>query len=66
MIVLTCGCEIDDFDHAHDVMYKSYGREGNKAIAYATFCGACEDRLRQAGILFDTDEAAFAWLKLEE
>ena len=66
MIVLNCGCEVDDFDHAYDVMYKCSGREGNKAIAYTTYCGACEDRLRQAGQLFDTEEAAFAWLKLEE
>ena len=66
MIVLSCGCEVDDFDHAYDVMYKTFGREGNKAIAHALYCGACEDGLRQAGKLFDTDEEAYAWLKTED
>ena len=65
MIVLTCGDEVQDFDHAFHIMHKATSREGDKAIAYSTACGACEDQYRQAGELFDSPEDADAWLKQE-
>ena len=65
MIVLTCGHEVQDFAHAFDIIHKATSREGGKAIAYSTACGACEDHYRQAGHLFDSQEDADAWLKQE-
>lgn len=66
MIVCSCGHEVDDFDHTYNVMTKSTSRECTKAIAYSTVCGPCEDRYRQHGELFDTDDQAMAWLNKDE
>ena len=65
MIVLSCGHEVDDFDHVHDVMYKSTDRTGEKAISYAVVCGSCEDSHRQQGYLFENEEQAWEWMKTE-
>jgi hypothetical protein len=64
-IVLSCGHEVDDFYHVHNVMTKAYDREGNKAIAYQAVCGPCEDRYRQHGEIFDNIEDAEVWLEQE-
>jgi hypothetical protein len=64
-IVLSCGHEVDDFYHVHNVMTKANDREGNKAIAYQAVCGPCEDRYRQHGEIFDNIEDAEAWLERE-
>jgi hypothetical protein len=64
-IVLTCGHEVDDFYHVHNVMTKAVDREGNKAIAYKAVCGSCEDRYRQHGEIFDSWEDAEEWLERE-
>jgi len=64
-IVLSCGHEVDDFDHSYEVMTKATDREGNKAIAHMLVCGPCEDRYRQHGELFDSEEDADAWLERE-
>jgi len=66
VIILSCGHEVVDFDHAYDIMIKATSREGQKAIAYMTVCGPCEDRYRQQGQIFDTMQDADEWLKKEE
>ena len=66
MIVLSCGHEVVDFDHAYDIMVKATSREGEKAIGYMTVCGPCEDQYRQVGNIFDTEEQAQQWLNKEE
>jgi hypothetical protein len=43
-------------------MTKSTDRYGNRAIAYQTVCGPCEDRHRQAGDIFDFEEVAYLWV----
>ena len=65
-IVLSCGHEVDDFYHVHNVMTKATDREGNKAIAYQAVCGPCEDQYRQHGEIFNNIEDAEAWLEKEE
>ena len=65
-IILSCGCEVDSFKRAFDVIYKSFQADGMRAVAYAMFCGSCEDDLRKAGILFDTQAEAEEWLKLTD
>ena len=65
MIVLTCGDEVQDFDHVFNIIHKATNEEGGKAIAYSTACGACEDHYRRAGLLFDSQEQAETWLKQE-
>lgn len=62
-IICTCGCEVDDFEHARNVIHKIYVRDNSRAIAYSVYCGPCEDKLRQQGMLFGTEEEAIAWLK---
>ena len=64
-IVLSCGHEVDDFYHVHNVMTKATDREGNKAISYQAVCGACEDQYRQRGEIFDSWENAEEWLERE-
>ena len=66
MIILSCGHEVFDFDHAYDIMVKATSREGEKAIAYMMVCGPCEDEYRQVGHIFDTEEQAQEWLKKEQ
>jgi hypothetical protein len=63
MFILSCRHEVADLDHAYNVMTQAHDREGNPAVSYETVCGACEDRYRQRGILFDTQEQAWAWVK---
>jgi hypothetical protein len=65
-IVLSCGHQVDDFYHVHNVMTKANDREGNKAIAYQAVCGPCEDQYRQHGEIFDNYEDAEEWLEKEE
>jgi hypothetical protein len=65
-IILSCGHEVDDFDDGYEVMVKATDRRGEKAISYMVVCGACEDRYRQSGDLFDHENAADAWLMTEE
>ncbi len=60
--VLSCGHEVDDLDHAYNVMTKAVDREGNKAIAYKIVCGPCEDQYRRHGEIFDYQEVAELWL----
>jgi hypothetical protein len=64
-IILSCGDEVDDFDHTYNVMIKSTDREGNKAISYKVVCGPCEDMYRQRGEIFDHENAMNAWLQSE-
>jgi hypothetical protein len=64
-IVLSCGHEVDDFYHVHNIMNKAVDREGNKAIAYQAVCGPCEDSYRQNGEIFDNYEDAERWLERE-
>lgn len=66
MIILSCGHEIDDFDHSFSVMTKYTDRRGEKALNYSMVCGPCEDRYRRFGDLFDTEQQAEEWLKKEE
>lgn len=65
-IILSCGHQVDDFDHAYDVIVKSTDRTGEKALSYAVVCGPCEDRYRQHGELFDNEDTAYEWLGKEE
>jgi hypothetical protein len=65
-IILSCGHEVDDFEHSFQVYVKSYNREGDRAISYMTVCGVCEDDYRKRGQLFDSEEQAFEWLKNEK
>jgi hypothetical protein len=65
-IVLSCGHEVDDFYHAHNVMTKATDREGNKAVAYMIVCGPCEDQYRQRGEIFDNWYVAEEWLEKEQ
>lgn len=66
MIILSCGHEVDDFDHSHDVIVKTSDRAGGKALGYMVVCGPCEDRYRQHGELFDSEEQGYDWLKTED
>ena len=62
MIILSCRHEVDDFDHAYNIMVKSVDRTGEKALGYMTVCGSCEDGYRQHGQIFDTEHDAYEWL----
>lgn len=62
MIILSCGHEVSDFDHALAVTVKAVDRCGDKALSYAIVCGACEDQHRQQGSIFDTESAGLEWL----
>jgi hypothetical protein len=53
-------------DHGYTIFTKTTDREGNKAVAYQTVCGPCEDRYRQHGEILDSEEAADAWLEKEQ
>lgn len=66
MIILSCGHEVGDFEHSHTVMIKETNDYGGKAIGYMMICGACEDKYRQAGAIFDNEETAFEWLEKEQ
>lgn len=66
MIVLSCGHQVSDYEHTHDVMVKTTDKSGEKAIAYMIVCGSCEDRYRQSGALFDNESVAYAWASTEE
>lgn len=65
MIILSCGHEVDDFEHAYNVITKSTDRQGDKALMYSTVCGPCEDKFRQHGQLFDTESEAMSWVNSE-
>lgn len=65
-IILSCGHEVRDFDHTHDVIVKSTDRQGEKALSYMVVCGPCEDRYRQEGMLFDAENVAYSWLDTEK
>lgn len=65
-IVLSCGHEVDSFAHCYDIRIKTTDRCGEKAIAYMTVCGPCEDRYRRIGYVFDTQDLALQWLTKEE
>jgi len=65
-IVLSCGHQVDDMYHGYTIFTKTTDREGNKAVAYQTVCGPCEDRYRQHGEILDSEEAADVWLEKEE
>lgn len=65
MIILSCGHEVMDMDQVHDAITKTTDRCGEKAISYGVVCGPCEDRYRQQGYLFDTEEEAMKWLETE-
>ena len=64
-IVLSCGHQVDDFNHTYTIMTKSTSREGSKAISHQIVCGACEDQYRQRGEIFDNTELAMEWLGSE-
>ena len=66
MIILSCGHEVFDFDHAYDIMVKETSRKGEKAIGYMTVCGPCLDQYQEVDHVFDTEEQANEWLKKEE
>ncbi len=61
-IILSCGHEVDDFDHAHNIIIKATDRQGGKALSYMIVCGSCEDRYRQQSYIFDDESAADNWL----
>lgn len=61
-IVLTCGHEVEDFAHAYNIMSKCYDRYANNAISYEIVCGPCQDRHRQDGTIFDTEQEADTWV----
>lgn len=65
MIILSCGHEVADFDHAYSVITKATARDGEKALLYSTVCGPCEDAYRQRGALFDSNQDAEIWLNSE-
>ena len=65
MIVLSCGHEVSDFEHAYSITVKSVDRAGEKALGYITVCGPCEDGYRQHGNIFDNEEDAYKWLDSE-
>lgn len=65
-IILSCGHEVYDFPHAYHVMTRGTDRYGNRAIIYQTVCGPCEDRYRQAGDIFDSEEVAYLWVKKQD
>lgn len=65
-IILSCGHEVDDFDHAHNIIVRATGRSGEKALAYLIVCGSCEDGYRQQGDIFDDESAAEQWLEKSE
>lgn len=66
MINLSCGHMVSDIDHSYDVITKSTGREGEKALMYSVVCGPCEDGYRIVGHLFDTEKQAMVWLAEEK
>jgi hypothetical protein len=47
-------------------MTKSTDRYGERAILYQTVCGPCEDRYRQKGQIFDSEQVAYAWMEEKE
>lgn len=65
MIILTCGHEVSDFAHAYDIIHKGWASDGSRAMSYSTVCGPCEDRYRQHGDLFDTQQQAEEWIQDE-
>jgi hypothetical protein len=62
-IILSCGHEVFDFPHTYHIMTKSTDRYGERAILYQTVCGPCEDRYRQRGQIFDSEQVAYAWME---
>lgn len=61
-IILSCRHEVDDFDHAYNIIIKTTDRSGEKALSYLIVCGSCEDMYRQQGAIFDNVIAAEQWL----
>ena len=66
MIILSCGHEVDDFEHSHTVMIKETNDYGGKAIGHMMICNVCENKYRQVGAIFDNEETAFEWLEKEQ
>lgn len=65
MIILSCGHKVSDFEHAHNIMIKTTDRMGEKAISHMVVCGPCEDRYRQNGLIFDSEDVAYEWVVTE-
>jgi len=65
-IILSCGHEVYDLEHAYTIMTKSTNRYGDPAVKYQTTCGPCEDRYRQQGQIFDTEQEAFESIQRAE
>lgn len=61
-ITASCGHVLADNEELHDVIYQEQTREGDPAIAYASFCPRCAIEWRQKGWLFADADAASAWL----
>jgi hypothetical protein len=61
-IILSCGDEVHDLQHAYTIMTKGTDRYGARAIVYRTVCGPCEDEYRRAGEIFDFEEVAQLWV----
>jgi len=65
-IICSCGHEVDDMNHTYSIFIKSTDRCGDKALAYITVCGPCEDQYRQRGNIFDNEQDGFEWLRKEQ
>lgn len=59
MIVLSCKCEVEDYDDAIMTSIKSWTREGNKAIDIGMYCQSCRNKL--GDYLLETVADEIAW-----
>jgi len=62
-IILSCGHQVEDFDHAYNVTIKSSDRAGEKALSFMVVCRHCEEIHRTSGNMFESEEAGLQWLQ---
>lgn len=65
-IICSCGCRVEDLDETHNIICQSeaLGENGyQKALSYQTVCEDCKQEYKEAGVLFNSEEDAFRWLK---
>jgi len=57
MIIATCGHQVDDVDELVNCSLTEYSREGDRAIAYVSYCKMCYEEACKGGyVLYDEGE----------
>lgn len=65
MIILSCKCEVEEYDDTSMTSIKAYDREGNKSIEIGIYCKSCRNKLKQDDAVLETIQDEIEWMNTQ-